>query len=337
LIAGAVIAAAVVTTTPSVALAEGATCVGQSCEGTYLAVTTTGDANSSSGVAVSGTGTARGGIAEASAIGSYATVADPTTGEETGLNNTGDAAVPATVEQVALATVSPPPEVIAAKEQIVARLGPEIEYQLAALQYGLDPTLADRACPDGRCPSRYRTLSQPLTYQQNYNWCGPASTSLVLQQITGTAWDQRTIARTFGIERSGGTYYKAIVTKLNQSQGAVKFIASTLKENKPSDYMTKLVAAVDYWDGYQNHSIINNINTAPLHYWGDSSKGTDHYNISHGYDLQGGGFVNIAEEYDPARVGVKRRTNPYGYHRVPLQQIYTADRANTYNHGIVIW
>lgn len=69
LVAGAAVSAALVTLLPTAALGEGATCVGQSCDATYLAVTTTGTANSSGGVAISGAGSANGGVAAASGLG----------------------------------------------------------------------------------------------------------------------------------------------------------------------------------------------------------------------------------------------------------------------------
>lgn len=67
----ATIAVAVVATFPSAARAtENAVCVAQTCTGaTYAAVSTTGDAHSSQGVAVSATGSASGGTAAVSGLG----------------------------------------------------------------------------------------------------------------------------------------------------------------------------------------------------------------------------------------------------------------------------
>lgn len=61
--AKAVVAALFLAGVPSVALAEGLTCVGESCDGSLVAIATTGTANSSGGVAVSGTGYANGSVA----------------------------------------------------------------------------------------------------------------------------------------------------------------------------------------------------------------------------------------------------------------------------------
>ncbi len=43
------------------------------------------------------------------------------------------------------------------------------------------------------------------------------------------------------------------------------------------------------------------------------------------------------EEYDPWKVGVNGRTNPYGYDRVPLHEIHQANLENKVNRGVIIW
>jgi hypothetical protein len=63
LIATLAMATAVVAASPAVARGEGATCVGNSCDATYLAVTTLGQANSSGGAGVALLGNATGVVA----------------------------------------------------------------------------------------------------------------------------------------------------------------------------------------------------------------------------------------------------------------------------------
>lgn len=320
-----------------------------------IAVSGTNSATAPGGsgpIAVSGTGNATGGTAAVSGTGSASgtveveathrvvTVDEPTSGQTIGLDNTGDVGPnPLSADQAVDAAYAPPPEVVAAKEAAYTKLLPEVEYQLAALQAGLDPTLADRACPDGRCPSRWRTLSQPITHQIRSYYCGPASTAIVLQQLTGSAWSQDALAaRGWLNTTTDGTYYGSITKVLNNvfrdRSMNVRYTHTQLKEGQPSSYMTKLVAAVDYYDGYINHSIINNVKTSLLNYWGDKRYPAWHFNVSHGYDLRNGGSVDVAEVYDPTKVGSKRKTNPYGYKKVPLDQMYSAVMANK---RIVIW
>ncbi|MDQ3756436.1 MAG: hypothetical protein M3394_01110 [Actinomycetota bacterium] len=306
---------------------------GENAEGTYLAVATTGHASSSQGVAVSGTGTSYGEV-EVEATNKVVTVDEPTSGETIGLDNTGDVgSSPLSADQALDALYRPPPEVIAAKEAAVAKLQPEVEYQLAALRFGLDPTLADRVCPDGRCPSRAKTLYQPYTHQVTSYFCGPASTAAVLWQQTGSNWNQHDLAQKNWLNTTtDGTYWGSIQLVLNRvfedRRIHLRYYAHEVHPDRPSSYMTKVVAAVDYHDGYVNHSIINNVKTSLLDYWGDKRYPALHFNVSHGYDLSGGGQVDITEIYDPTKVGSKRKTNPYGQHRVPLDQIYNAVMAN---------
>jgi hypothetical protein len=321
----------------SVAFGEPLIGTGQSANGTLVAVATTGNASSSQGVAVSGTGTAYGEV-EVEATNRVVTVDEPTSGQTIGHDNTGDVGpTPLSAAQALDAAYTPPAEVVAIKEKAYAKLLPEIEYQLAALRAGLDPTLADRACPDGRCPSRTRTLSQPLTHQVRSYYCGPASTAIVLWQLTGSGWNQDTLASWLNTT-TDGTYYKSITKVLNRvfqdRNMHVRYIDSKLREGKPGDYMTRLVSAVDYYDGYINHSIINNVKTSAFEYWGDKRYPAWHFNVSHGYDLRGGGWVNIAEVYNSSAVGSKRATNPYGYKNVPLHEVYAAVMAN---QRVVIW
>lgn len=328
------------TAVPTAALAEGLTCFGMDgCDGTYLSIAPAGNAHSSSGVAISGTGTAYGEV-EVEATNKVVTVDDPVSGRTMGIDNTGDVGPsPTTPDQALDAAYRPPPEVVAAKEQAFAKLQPEIEYQLAALQFGLDPTLADRACPDGRCPSRTRTLNQPITHQWRAYYCGPASTAVVLKQQTGTDWNQDSLAaRGWLNTTTDGTYYGSITKVFNNvfaDRGMnLRYMSSELKENSPSSYMTKLVSATDYYDGYNPHSIVNNLKTSLLDYWGDKNYPAWHFNVSHGYDLNGGGWVAVTEIYNSSAVGSKRATNPYGQRWVPLSQVYGAVMANK---RIVIW
>jgi hypothetical protein len=324
----------------SVAVGEPLVGTGQDAEGTYAAVAVTGNASSSQGLAASATGSSYGEV-EVEGTNKVVTVDDPISGQTMGIDNTGDVgSIPMSADQALDAAYQPPPEVVAAKEQAFAKLLPEIEYQLAALQYGLDPTLADRACPDGRCPARTKSLWQPYTHQWRAYYCGPASTAAVLWQQTNSEWNQDALAsRGWLNTTTDGTIYGSITKVLNNvfsdRRMNLRYMHSELSKNSsPSTYMTKLVSAVDYYDGYNPHSIVNNVRTDMLDYWGDKRYPAWHFNVSHGYDLNGSGWVNVTEIYNSAAVGSKRATNPFGQRWVPLSQVHGAVMANK---RIVIW
>lgn len=341
--AGAAATAALVTLTPSVALAEGATCVGQSCEGTYLAVTTTGEAKSSQGVAVSGTGSVTGGVAEVGAGQGIANVEDPLTGDRIGMDNTGVAVTITAPESIASLSYSPPADVIAAKQAMLKQILPEVHYQAAAATANLDPHLADAACPNGKCFAWTKTLNQWLTHQVKDYYCGPAVTQMMLGQL-GVWWDQTYYAHRLYTEKQGATALHDIVRVLNQVQtehGVNKAVFTAQRLPKDDMYAYMAIMIIASYAGMVDpvaHSIINNISSAPLRYWGDAKNPASHFNVSHGFSFgRVESFIDVAEEYDPGKVGVNRRTNPYGYWRVPLDQIYEANMANGVNHGVVIW
>lgn len=344
LTAGAVIAAAFVSALPTAAFAEGATCVGESCSGTYAAVTTTGEAQSSQGVAVSGTGSASGGVAEVGAGQGIAGVEDPTTGYKIGFDNTGVAITITAPESVASLAYSPPADVIAAKQATLQQWLPEVRYQVAAAAAGLDPHLADSACPNGTCFVWTKTLSQWLTYQIKKYYCGPASTQLILTQL-GILTNQTYLADRLYTEKQGATALHDIVRVLNQVQtenGMHKavFTALRLAKDDPTAYLAiMMISALGAADPVP-HSIVNNIDSGPLGYWNDKQHPAQHFNVSHGFSLgvnRTESRIDVAEEYDPTKVGVRRKTNPYGYHSVPLTEIYNAVLANKANQGVVIW
>ena len=324
--------AAFLSALPTVVLAEGLVCVAESCTGTYAAVGTTGDANSSSGVAVSGGGSSSG-VVEVEATRGIAEVDESVTGTTVGIDNTGDAHGPLTPAQALDMAYSPAADVIALKEAVASEAIPEIHYQLAAGRFGLDPTLADRACPDGTCYPRQRTLSQWLTYQQTSYWCGPASTQIVLAQL-GLSASQSSLAGSLNTSKNGTTY-QAITRVLNERTNTQKayFIYTELGDD-PASYMSRIVSDVEARFDPVPHGIVNNVRTDPLDYWGDKSRPAWHFNVSHGYSFADGGYVNVAEVYDPTKVGSNRRTNPYGHRTVPLDQIY---RAVMNNKRMIIW
>jgi hypothetical protein len=244
-----------------------------------------------------------------------------------GLENNGDSDV-STLDVPYVTS----PDVVAAKEALVARLQPVVAYEVGT---GLLPITGRQtmssppSCPDG-CPPPSKVLSQPLTYQQRNYWCGPTAAQLVLQQMTGSSPSQAQLSAEEGTEKQQKTSWDAVAKALNNHLGREVFYGKVVSSS--NEYLS-VVSAATHWE---NHSVINNITSSPaLEYWGPpGTKPSGHFNITHGYSFGSGGTVRVADEYDITKVPTSRTVNPYGYHTVPATQMWQAVRDNK---GIVLW
>jgi hypothetical protein len=247
-----------------------------------------------------------------------------------GIDNTGVADSPSNSDQLADESYTPPAAPIIAKETLLSQITPDIEYALLTGQY---PPLG-QSCPDGDCAPRAQNIAnQPLKPQETTYTCGPASTRLMILQMTGTDIPEKDLAAEEHTSSKTGTTVTAIPKTLNAHQSQSVFALKTVG-GQASDYMSIVVSDVHYG----HHGIINNVLTTSLSFWGGHR--ARHYDTTYGYDLGSGGTVAVAEEWDPTRFHISLRgygdQNPYGYHEAePVQNVWTAVRQST--SGRVVW
>jgi hypothetical protein len=177
-----------------------------------------------------------------------------------------------------------------------------------------------------RCsPPVHRETSQPLTPQERYYWCGPASTSLVLSEL-GVGVSQTSLAGEEGTNSRYGTGIYSVSAALNRHQRGNPFGVQ-----QPSDPATLMSwVTEDVWS--YNSSLVANVNTGGLPNWGGHSY--MHYDVIYGYDHSGGGYVTLAEEYDPHYLGYNTKWDPFGYWTIRLAQMYQAIHASP-THAVV--
>lgn len=249
--------------------------------------------------------------------------------DRTVLENLGDSDVP-TLGQPYV----PSAWLIGPKEALLAELQPWVAEQSAlGLKDVFTPVGPEGLlpCPSRGCPPATKTLTQPLSHQERNYWAGPATTQLVLQQMRGSAPTQTQLAAVLGTEHYRGTSPDAIAYGLNSTLGFERFYAKTLASG-PTEYLSAVIAATHF----ENHSVVNNIKTSALPYWGpiETTAPAKHHNITYGYSFAAGGIVHVAEQYDTTRVATTRPVNPFGYHTVLASDMYRAILANK---GIVVW
>ena len=250
--------------------------------------------------------------------------------DRTVLENLGDSDV-STLGQPYAAS----PSLIASKEELLAELQPWVAEQSTTGYVEQWTTLGPEAgtvpCPDRGCPPPVNVLNQPLSYQERNYWAGPATTQLVLQQMSGSAPSQLQLAGQLGTEVYKGTSPDAIAYVLNNRLGSERFYSKALTSG-PNEYFSLVIAATHF----ENHSVVNNVNTSALAYWGpiETTAPAKTYNITHGYSFTGAGAVRVADQVDTAQFATTRTINPYGYHVVSVSDMY---RAIVDNKGIVVW
>jgi len=263
------------------------------------------------------------------------------------VDNTGDAAVPTTVGQAEDAAWVPPAGALAAKRELFAFEYPYVARNLALAAVNPSFDSGSIVCPvfaSGReigaagsatdCdppPANYELASAPLDYQRKTYTCGPASTRLVLWQMTGSAAHDEDYYASKEHTTTDGTVANSIAKTLTNEQSRDTFILDV--PDQPADYMTMLAGAT-YKEG---HEIVNNVLTKPLSFWG--AHASRHYDVSYGYRSAAGGYVYMVEEWNPVQFGISLQhyggQNPYGHHYEPLKNVFAAVHTST-SQG-VIW
>jgi hypothetical protein len=227
---------------------------------------------------------------------------------------------------------------VLAKDQRVAQTAPGVAYNMAALaatpaDLTTDTTQSGAAgCVDVCVPSRKSiNIHGPIKSQDKDYTCGPSSVRNTLLWMTGADTAEATLSTEMHTETSKATYWEYVVKSLNARQNMWTFTGSDPKHgstriSSAGDLMNRVTAVV----AYENHAVVLNVQMSLLKYYGGHV--SKHYNMAFGYDHSSGGYIKIADEYDPSRFGYSLRSygnrNPYGYHAETVADTYAAVAGN---------
>lgn len=333
---------------PSTTFAEPMIGTGESAEGTYVAVATTGSAGSSQGVAVSGTGSAYSGPG-----GVGVSVFGRANGSGTNISgeayfaHTGLLQGPVDAEQALVPTTDPGnPADLPVKLQATAENAPWVALNMATgLLEAPSSSSASQNSTMSAAPPRERVVMMTMYAQERWYYCVPASLQMYLNAHG-----------TWNTSQSG--WASALKTKAPSSQrpnddptagtplnNAVSFI-NRYKGHSDSVFWTEMYGAKELMDKLTTdvynygHSMILSVRPiSGLSAWQQARKGEDsHAVVAHGYHHQSGGSIDIMDPYDYTRFNWDYNSwggpNPGGSHRETLAGVWSATEADG---GWSIW
>lgn len=374
-VAQAAIATAFFAAIPSGARAdEKAACVGESCSGTYAAVTTTGQATSSGGVAVSVTGSASGSKAGVSGTNwAYSPTAAVTgtgtsyteagavgvsgTGRSTGggENFSGEAytlvtgllLAPTNEEQAMVPTTDRfDPQNTAEKIQATVETAPYVALNIAQDAANGIPTTRSTpgsASASSSNPPPAKVIDQYYISQDQWFYCVVASTAMLLSSAAASHPHQRDIAgwlRTYHPRDNSEAERRRAGTPITNVPAVVNNIRTWGDRivngdvNEASSLMTVLTTDVHRY----GHAMILSTDPAPLPRW--YNRHTDHALLAHGYRHEKIPKVYIMDPYDMTRFGWTtqswRGENPGGSWLLTLDQVWAANNGPGHE-GRIVW
>jgi hypothetical protein len=261
----------------SAAFAENEVCFAQSCDGKYAAVATTGQAQSSEGAAVSGTGYASGGTAGITGVGDaggpVSFDASRTAGTVFGtgwdtlrstdlFHNTG-INPEETVYQVWAIATSPPPDANSAVEKETRRA----ENELAMAQYTAQnpPPLLEQSTPD-RGPNDWESAPISGMGQPNGWTCVPASARVLYAHRGMPHYGQ--LVREMGTDEAQGTTLATAAAIIRRYYAG----PSQPKLDRVSDRVSLMSKAITAISNYDQGFMIG-VATSHLKWW-DRGDGT---------------------------------------------------------------
>lgn len=256
-----------------------------------------------------------------------------------GVNNTGDSPVPVTAGVVdqgytPLDQADKLADEAALEERMPYNLAhyltPETERRIVLPPGTCLPGIVvgprSASCPPATEPAEPDPASAQTTLrlhqQQTSYTCGAATARTVIDSMTSNDYPEEQLANEIGISPATGVRdYRKLTATLNRYQSRDRFMG----DPDPAMSPTRLMAIVVNDVRYRNHPAVLNLNQSVLPYWNRSFDPNDkHYNVAYGYNLRGGGFINIGD-VAPGR--------PYGTHTVSLEITTRAVKANK---GLVI-
>ncbi len=127
-------------------------------------------------------------------------------------------------------------------------------------------------------------LSVTLRKQENSYYCGPASTQMALQYVTGTLYSQSSLATDMGTNSSEGTYVYKVAQELNSKIGS-----SVYQYVLTSDrgFGSGLAYSID-----KNKPVVCHTSTGVLPTYTPATS-CDHYIVSIGYSYDTAGSDNV--------------------------------------------
>jgi hypothetical protein len=305
----AAVAVVFVMASNSAAFAENEVCFAQSCSGKYAAVTTTGEAQSSQGVAVSGTGYSWGGIVGVTGVGDagggIASV-DPSRslGEAADaaytVTSTGEfvyhtaVALTADPYQAWVEATSPPnPVEVANRLAAVADNAPGVAQNMAEglLNPPPDPlagstsTTSSSTMTHTRPPAQMDLGTTSISQSTQYR-CVPATAYSIFSGMPG----QEQLAREMGTDKAKGTPFKTAAAVINRYYSGPGDVIYT-RSRDAKDLMDIVTTGVfNFQDG------------AMLSLEASSSHWPAHRKAFHavgavGYDHNSGGYLTLIDPY----------------------------------------
>lgn len=308
LMATAAAAAVLLAAVPSIARAEGLTCVGQECSASHVAIATTGNAHSSSGVAVSGTGYSWGGMVGVTGVGDAGggtTSVDPSrslgeaadaayTVTSTGefIYHTAVAVTEDPYQAWVVATSPPNPVEVANRLAAVADIAPGVAQNMAE---GLLNPPPDPLAGPSTSSSSMRTHTRPPP-QMDLGWTS-ISQSTQYRCVPATSYrlfpgmpSQEQLAREMGVDKAKGATLRTAGAVINRHYTGPGDVLSTRAED-PKNLMDIVTTGVYNF----RHGAMLAMHADLLHW--PAHRKANHAVGAVGYDHNSGGYLVIIDPY----------------------------------------
>lgn len=320
----------------SAVFGEAEVCVAGSCDGRLVSVGLTGDARSSSGVAISTVGTASG----PTAFSANTTFDDSTglanDGVQTGgvIINTGLSFIETPAQTYVIATSpAPDPVLVAEKLQTLAEVSPGVAENMAlGIADGGVTATATSASSSNKPPARH-LLNFPSIAQTYTNTCVPTSAMMILSHRGMGHPGEQGLAQEMRTSKQG-TPMKAAVPVLDRYYTG----RDTIVMSKPSDAKTLMdMVTADTWS--LNHGMLLQMKMEVMGSYWPKEHPAWHVVAVHGYDHRSRGKIVMMDPWDAHRMRSwgTQTPNSLGSHEVPLANVWAGYTAIHENDRGVGW
>lgn len=314
----------------SIAFGEGLVGIGLTeANGTLVAIAPAGNASSSQGVALSGTGSSYGPVA----VSANTSMDDATglVGTTAGaLVNTGIALVETPAQTYLAATSPPDPAGVAAKLQSLAEMTPAVLTNMAT---GLTQAPLTSASSAESGPPQRHLLNFPAIRQTYSNTCVPTSALMILQHRGMGNPGESGLAGEMKISKSGVTM-KAAAPVLDRYYTGT----DTIYVDRPQD-PGELISMVTTDTWRWNHGLIVPGNPAAMNSYWPKDRPAQHALSVFGYDHRGGGRLVFMDPWDAWAAGTwnsNTAPNSLGSHEVPLSGVWAHLQGYGSSEGLAV-